>query len=706
MSVRAPAGTNPLPTKRPATRSTLRQSLNLTSVGRALADVMHKSDGKDGGGDKEKGAKKTKDAASRRMSGVGVPRAPSCSATEKSLLTKLDEASPDSKAKTITKHSRRVSVMKKTSATDSDDTSSSPSGLAPKSTITRSSTLRPKATNAGTALPKYRPKSMLVSAAATKKPPSPAPQDAKSGAAKVSEKEANGGHKRSATLDIPPSGGKLGRSASPIRRRSVLKVNLTKAINVRPQSPEKKTVPRPSKTAKTTKTATGVSTVRQTDPHLPSSASSSMSSLPGTFRSRLKNMSAKSSSGSSSDQGSQKESARPSPLRHTVAAPETPPSRRTAREIAQAIAESESTPTALDVTAAASAADVTEGTSTDSIDDVEFMLSTIASPSGPTPILPRLRLPSIREGGDPHTPSRPFLPSRANLSYLTPDQRSTNGSPFLRPLHIQQGVDRGSILSWEQLAKHSKALQDEDIDHMLSEIPAPFRLGAISPSVSFSTDAMPESPSISSLPSPSAYGSISQVLLPDVTPSPAVRISELHFDNAAAGPSLEDAAAITRLRLQLASVETKAQDRLAEIESLESQLQTAKAARLRDVEELAKQISQLEEQVHGNLNVDSERMEYIKSLEEQLRQAQTAREQAVQEALQRMQERVEVAHGATLAKQQGRWKLALCARDAVGAWNSVRDLAECELERVRADREMLSVLLTGLYVVHPVCSVA
>jgi len=340
-----------------------------------------------------------------------------------------------------------------------------------------------------------------------------------------------------------------------------------------------------------------------------------------------------------------------------------------------------------------------EGNSVDSVDahDVEFLLSGVASPTAPTPALPRFRMMTERERRNAMTPPRPnFLPARNNLSYLSPEQpSSTNSSPFLRPLRRQMGNDRGSILSWEQLAKHNKTLQDDEVDHMLSEIPAPFRSGAVSPSLSSSTHDAPESPTLSAMPSPGGYGSISQVLLPDVTPSPAIHIKTDLFD-VSGEASAEDNAGVTLLRLQLASVETKARDRLAEIESLESQLQTAKAARLRDTEELARQVSELEERVHGNLYVDAERMEYITSLESQIRQAQVVREQAIQEALQQLQERAQVSHFAALRAQQQKMTAVTCAGTATEAWSAVRDVAEGELELVRSNRDTLAVLLAGL----------
>lgn len=226
---------------------------------------------------------------------------------------------------------------------------------------------------------------------------------------------------------------------------------------------------------------------------------------------------------------------------------------------------------------------------------------------------------------------------------------------------------------------------------MLYDIPAPFRSGAVSPAPSSLPD-IPESPTLSSLPSPGGYGSISQVLLPDVTPSPAIhngqRFAQLE-------PDL-DSSTVTFLRLQLASAENNAQEQLARIQSLEQQLQYTKEARLRDAEELARQISDLEEQVQGNLSRETERVEYTATLEEALTHAHTASESAVAEALKKASENAARTQQSTLAKMEMRWNLAAAAVNAGSAWKDVRSAADAELEMIRANREMLAVLLAGL----------
>lgn len=339
----------------------------------------------------------------------------------------------------------------------------------------------------------------------------------------------------------------------------------------------------------------------------------------------------------------------------------------------------------------------------DSMDasDVEFMLRNVASPSAPTPALPRFRTVDLSVEPNPHTPPRPSLftlPGRSNLSYLSPAPPSVDGSPFLRPQRRGATNDRGSILSWEALAQHNTSMGTPDVEHMLRDVDAPFHnlMASPTPSQLTLTD-IPESPTLSAMPSPSGFGSISQVLLPDVTPSPAPHLISLRYDDAANASPVESATA-NFLRLQLASVENTAQDQLSEIETLRAQLNAATEARLRDTEDLARQISVLEEQIHGNLvnKADDRLSQYAASLEEQLALAQTVRDEAVATALKQATLDAATSYTAAMRRQQAALDVAAAACDARAAWISVKCTAESELEMVRSSQEMLSVLLAGL----------
>ncbi|KAI1797556.1 hypothetical protein LXA43DRAFT_981020 [Ganoderma leucocontextum] len=702
---------------KPTTRSSIRQSFGLSSVGKALADVMH-MDSKEN--EKERDKAKKKDTAARRTSAVSAAP-PARSSTDKPPSTRrgLTEDSPD--AKTVTRHSRRQSALRKLAAASDEQSSSpsdstSPSGKESKGTISARS-VRNRNSLVVSGLPKYRPRSMLGDTAvvAPRKTPSPVNQSRRRRqSSSDDETDEVKTPKELTALNVPPGDDKSSRSISPVPHPNALKVNLTAAINVRQSTPEKKDKgpPKPqsspssirttsTKASKLSKTSTppvsGSGSVRAGLPRPPSSSSSASGSsrppnsppTPTIFGNILKG---------SNSLRLHNVNGSPSPLRGSIPAPpESPLGRMSARKhggsgpvIHTRGASVPATPTPRIIM---------HDSSVDSIDadDVEFMLGSVASPSAPTPAIPRMR-PKGGDASNPQTPSRPgFLPTRANLSYASPaPPSSTESSPFLRPKPRYQGNDRGSILSWEQLAQHSKTLEDEDVERMLSEIPAPFRSGAVSPSLSVID--IPDSPNLSTLPSPTGYGSISQVLLPDVTPSPAVHNTTHLFDNVRPDQAQADSAALTLLRLQLAAAESRAQERLAQMQSLEEQLHAAKEARMRDAQGLSRQMSELEEQVHGNLAVESQRTEQIAVLEEMLRDAQAAQDKSVKDAARKVEDALSASRAAALQVRQVQAKAetSSAVREARSAWYCVQETAESELELVRTNKEMLGLLLAGL----------
>jgi hypothetical protein len=332
----------------------------------------------------------------------------------------------------------------------------------------------------------------------------------------------------------------------------------------------------------------------------------------------------------------------------------------------------------------------TEG---DSADDIELMLGSIVSPTAPTPALPRLQV--RRQHGDiPQTPSRgSSLPTRADLSYLSPIPPRTGPSSSLKVMRA--GHDRGSLLSWDQLvAVGDKTLGEGEVESMIADIPAPF---SPAPSTVDLELAIPESPSLSTLPSPAGYGSISQVLLPDVTPSPApakhmqLQLTPEHSRHAAA-----DASLVVMLRLQLASMENIAKERLSQITTLEAQLGAAKEARMREAADLAAQVSALEQQMHVSLESRERAAEERARLEEQLRGAVATKELAVQEAVKRATEDAARLRSSTEEAVRRKCEVVNAAHTAARSWGFVHKVAESELESVRSQRETLNFLLMSL----------
>ncbi|KAJ7275482.1 hypothetical protein B0H12DRAFT_1319222 [Mycena haematopus] len=683
---------------KPTTRSSIRHSLGL--AGKALAEVINK--------DSDKAAKKgAKDTGSRRLSAVNAkpaaPRASMGDGNRPSSIASRRTVTPDSK--TVTR--RRVSIQavkqlleeqptKPTEATaqvvtkpteGTQQVATKPSEATPQgAAVTRSASLRPRpgASN----LPKYRPKSILGEPT---KPPSPGPTRAgvrRRHSVSDDDKEEDATPQESAVE-------KSMRPISPLPHRAAFKVNLTSVINAasppvnsakaKPAPPSSsKTKPSPARPTKTVKTAP--SSNPTTTPRPDSSASSS-SSLPRT----PKSANGKAVTGTRRSDKSHASPLRDSPQRGH---PESPLARHSRKASHLAPPEANN-----DV---GNMSHISEGNSEDSeTEHVELLLAPVAALGAPTPAMPRMVSRQRPRGRAPQTPSRSQLPSRANLSYLSPLPPDSDSPPSLRPQPAGQGATagRGSILSWEQLANEaSRTLGEDEIASMLSEMPAPFRPGAVSPHGHFE---VPESPCLSALNSPGEFGSISQVLLPDVTPSPAVYDTSRYSVNMKDSEApIVDGAIVTLLRLQLVSAESIAKDRLHQMQAMEEEIHNLKQVRLHDAEELEKQVGQLENELRGSLEMrdrtEEDRTAHIASLEEQLRHAEAFHEQAIGDVVARTRESAQEEADAALRLQFAKTSALWSARVAGTQWAFVRDFAESELDAIQGDREVLSALLADL----------
>lgn len=346
-----------------------------------------------------------------------------------------------------------------------------------------------------------------------------------------------------------------------------------------------------------------------------------------------------------------------------------------------------------------------EGNSEDSVEigDVELLLAPMASLAAPTPAIPRICTTKYQStDSELQTPSRPssVLPTRANLSYLSPLPPSES-SPALRPKGRGNDQNRGSVFSWEQMAADSsQILAREDLEGRLADVVAPFTPGGPSPNVSTIGLEVPETPNLSALPSPSGYGSISQVLLPDVTPSPAVHHLTAIFETSVELPPLADSGTITLLRLQIAQAETIAKERLSRLQELEEQLYAAKHSRIREAEELAGQISVLEQQLRTNVEtrerMDDERAAFTASLQDELRQAEARCDQVAQAGFERGQEAARLSWDAILSNVHKSWEASCVAKEAACSWSSVKDQADDESHNIQSAREVLNTFMAVL----------
>ena len=660
---------------KPATRrTTTRYSLNV--LGKALADVMNK-DTKDSS--RDRASKKPRDS-SHSVRKTGTVSAATINAVSRRTSIgerPLSQEGTFSPGETITRTSRRRAAFKDTTSPATLGATIKASAPLSPAVPTRRSTLRPRTLGNASALPKYRPRSALVES--TKLPPSP-PRLGTRKRVSSSDEEKDTSEGASENLASETSVlQKAARPISPLPQRALPTDSIppsppTKLPSHVKPSPVRSTVTPPKKTERNSKSGTPS---RSAIPRPPSSTSSSSSlSTPRTPTRHT----ARSNDSSTKNEVSLCKSAhrRPeSPLEKFVKQDRIPTIVK-AKHFDRSLSESGSS---------------SAFTEEDSADDIEYMLGSVVSPTAPTPALPRLR---IRHEYDdtPQTPSRPStLPTRSNLSYLSPMPPPAGASPSRRSMRA--GHDRGSLLSWDQLvAVGDKTLGEGEVENMIADIPAPFSPAS---SIADLESNVPESPSLSALPSPAGYGTISYVLLPDVTPSPApAKYSQSQFIPEHNRPAAADASLVVMLRLQLASMENIAKERLGRINALEAQLGTAKEARMREVADLAAQVSALENQMHASLENRERVSEERASLEEQLRGSAVARESAVQDAVKRVTEDMARTRLRAETAARRRCEIAAAAHDAATSWMSVRDVAEGELDFVRSQRETLSFLLASL----------
>ncbi|KAL0578479.1 glucosyltransferase [Marasmius crinis-equi] len=663
--------------QKPSTRSSIRQSLNFASVGKAFADVMNKESREKESKDSEKAGKKAMKESHRSSIGFrGLAPRPSLD-TRPSPPPAKRPRTPDSK--TIT--ARRRSSMAHHQPAVENATKSPDSATPQDAAVQRSSSLRPR-TGASSGLPKYRPKSIILdnNTNTTKKPESPSvPRKRPS----ISEDDKDDAKKE----QMKPAGDRVSRPISPLPHRAALKAASTN-INPSP-SPSPKPhlkISTPSSSARSSPTRlVKHKKAPSTEPRPPSSASSS--SNPHTPRASREKSGLRPASSSrkgslvteSSDDSSYNShpGLRDSPLvRHVRqrSRTETP-----AKEKEKNVANM---------------SHISEGDSEDVEElDVEMMLAPVAAITAPTPAMPRIQASRTRQRLIPQTPSKPPIPQGREM-LMPPDAESSPLRPRLLPAS-DRSAPRGSILSWEQFATEaSRTLGEEEISTILNDISAPFQPGPLSPMPTGDLALPPESPCLSAMNSPSGYGSISHVLLPAVTPSPAIPRTR-HKDSPANQTSGE-AALVPLLRLQLNAAENTAKERLIQMQLLEEEVHNLKQARHHDAQELSRQFSALEEQMKGKLEAEGKNAEqtaaHVAFLEQQLRDAEQARQSAIEAATKHTQKQVK----ATLRFQQVRWDASYVAQSAKREWSYVREQCEDDLEALQRDKELITFLLGEL----------
>lgn len=683
-------GGSPKAPSKPTTRSSIRQSLNLASVGKALIAGVRS---KDSTSDEPKLSKKSKDL-SRRQSVTPQPSAgPRASSVSGDSRPAAKSTKPDAKPEKKIVTRRRVSGQNTRSSADemarASDNNATPTG--PAAPTTRSY-LRPKGSNVASALPKPRSRTTDTAPA---KPSSPA-QPAKVGARRrpSSSSDDEGGKEQRKPEASQSVADRNTRPISPLPQRAALKAS--SAINATPpttpSTPTKLKSPSPtvhrngSPTRPTKLMKTTTHTISTRAIPRPSSAGSN-NATPRTPKAHSSGSALRAALQRSAQD---KTKTGTTPLSDSPLAPfrnsPSPLSRRVRKNSKSGASSSFSS------SLTGSMNNISEAMSEDSDEeDVQRLLAPTASPTAETPSMPRIHRTSRRNIVHPETPSKEKPAPKPTL-LMPPSSRTGSSSRVPKSASSSNdrtaAVARASILSWEHASlSASQHLGPGEADKMLYDVPAPFS-GPTSPTTSHVD--LPPSPSLSAIDSPGlGFGSISQVLLPEVTPSPAVHLStRFSVSPEAAGDSSS-----MYLRLQLAAAEELSTERAQRIRAMEEEIQDLKGAHLQQMEEFARHVQHRER--------SDQQAGYIASLEDQIRALRVKGERDIQEVRMQVEEEARKRSEAVVRAQRRKMDAVFGSVMAGTAWNVVKDAAEVELETVRGERHVLSLLLMELEALTP-----
>lgn len=209
---------------------------------------------------------------------------------------------------------------------------------------------------------------------------------------------------------------------------------------------------------------------------------------------------------------------------------------------------------------------------------------------------------------------------------------------------------------------------------------------------------LPDSPGLSTVSlSPVGYTSISRVLLPDVTPSPAPLRLEMERSTSSAA---SEGATNTMLRLQLAQQEHMAKERLDRIQSLEKQLHYEREAHEKSARELAQQVTEVDTGLRVHIEATerkiAERDAQIVALQGQLKQLGSSKKHELNQAVEQTRVQAATAYSTNLQTVYMKWEAAAAGQRAASSWSTVASLFGGHLELIKSNREVLATLLSGL----------
>lgn len=143
-----------------------------------------------------------------------------------------------------------------------------------------------------------------------------------------------------------------------------------------------------------------------------------------------------------------------------------------------------------------------------------------------------------------------------------------------------------------------------------------------------------------------------------------------------------------------------ARERLDRIQSLEKQLHYEREAHEISARELAQQVTEVDTGLRAHIEATerkiAERDAQIVTLQGQLKQLNSSKKHELDQVVEQTRVKATTAYSNNLQVVHMKWEAAAAGQQAASSWSTVASLFGGHLELIKANREVLATLLSGL----------
>lgn len=143
-----------------------------------------------------------------------------------------------------------------------------------------------------------------------------------------------------------------------------------------------------------------------------------------------------------------------------------------------------------------------------------------------------------------------------------------------------------------------------------------------------------------------------------------------------------------------------AKERLDRIQSLEKQLHHEREAHEKSARDLAQQVTEVDTGLRTHIEATerkiAERDAQIVTLQGQLKQLNNSKKHELGQAIEQTRVQAATSYSNSLQMVHMKWEAVAAGQQAAGSWSTVASLFSGHLELIKANREVLATLLSGL----------